>query len=113
MARVTGEPSEAEAGATPPQQPLTWRDWALVVASALLAYRWLSSFGPGLLGPEYLVFFAIAWAGLLAVHILLRRLWRDSFALSFAAAACSLAVASIDTCGESSTRCVDGACWSS
>jgi hypothetical protein len=77
----------------PRRDQLSGNDWLQLAGGGVLVYSLLSTVGPGLLGPEYLFFFALAWAALTAAHLALRHWWRNSFALSFVAAAVLAAVA--------------------
>ena len=78
---------------TPRRDQLSSMDWLLLAGGAVVAYGLFGAVGPGLLGPEYLFYFALVWVSLTAAHLALRHWWRNSFALSFVAAVVLAAVA--------------------
>lgn len=67
--------------------PLRAADIWLLIGGGVALYAPLSVIGPGLSGPAYLGVFALIWALLMAAHVTLRHVWRDSFAVSGVAAA--------------------------
>jgi hypothetical protein len=75
------------------QLPLRAADTWLLIGGAFGLYFAFTSIGPGLDGRAYLGAFALIWAVLMAGQVIVRHVWRDSFAVSSAAAAVLAGVA--------------------
>ena len=61
-------------------------DLPLLLAGGFGLYLGLTTIGPGMNGPTYLVVFIIIWMALMVLHQGVRWVWRDSFAVSGMAA---------------------------
>jgi hypothetical protein len=68
------------------QQPFAVGDLPLLLAGGAGLYFALSTLGPGLTGPAYLLVFSLIWLFLTVLHVSVRRMWRDSFVVSIVAA---------------------------